>query len=356
MPITITVIRDSTTVATFDASEIISLSYSASSPDIGFSGISTSSISATVVNKLQATPACQKGDKIVLGGAGLFPSFFVQDRNFNTDTTSFTAYDSCSKLDKEFDNSTFDDDETVNSKKAIKLYSQTDVISAMNTQLGFTVAPPTDIGIKFSKSDLSGTCRSILEQISQINGCMFICTTNDTIMAVLYKDYAATANVSSYGEVLSDNSLVTFDGLVVRDTTFSKEYHYGSNSIFRYIDSALVKDNSNVGGALYTRFRGASYSSFSMSNAKPLYFAANVPQQITYSVGRASVTTIVLNISATYTADGWLAQYSSPECQPADNTYQSKDQRLIDLALKQGKHGNTYVNKNGSGLVVDLGS
>ena len=346
-------------MATFDASEIISLSYSASSPDIGFSGISTSSISVTVANKLQATPACQKGDKVVVSGDGLFPSFFVQDRNFNTDTTSFTAYDSCSKLDKEFDNSNFDDfdyqyDEQGHATgKTIKYYNQTAVITAMNTQLGFTVTPPTDIGIKFQKSDLSGTCRSILEQISQINGCMFICTTSDTIMAVLYKDYAATANISSYGEVLSDNSLVSFDGLVVRDTTFSKEYHYGSNSIFRYIDSALVKDNSNVGGALYTRFRGASYSSFSMSNAKPLYFAANVPQQITYSVGDASVTAIVLNVSATYTADGWLAQYSSPECQPADNTYQSKDQRLMDLLVKNGKHGNILVDENFFGVTYE---
>lgn len=342
------------TVATFDASEIISLSYSAQSPDIGFSGISTSSISVTVANKLQATPACQKGDKIVLSGAGLFPSFFVQDRSFSTDTTSFTAYDSCSKLDKEFDNSTFVDTVKANDKTTIKYYNQTAVITAMNTQLGFTVTPPTDIGIKFQKSDLSGTCRSILEQISQINGCMFICTTSDTIMAVLYKDYAATANISSYGEVLSDNSLVSFDGLVVRDTTFSKEYHYGSNSIFRYIDSALVKDNSSVGGALYTRFRGASYSSFSMSNAKPLYFAANVPQQITYSVGNASVIAIVLNVSATYTADGWLAQYSSPECQPSDNTYQSKDQRLIDLLMKQGIHGNMYWDKNTMAVAAAL--
>lgn len=307
-----------------------------------------------MVNKLQATPACQKGDKVVVSGAGLFPSFFVQDRNFSTDTTSFTAYDSCSKLDKEFDNSTFVDTVKVNDKTIVKYYTQTEVISAMNTQLGFTVTPPTDIGIKFQKSDLSGTCRSILEQISQINGCMFICTTSDTIMAVLYKDYAATANISSYGEVLSDSSLVTFDGLVVRDTTFSKEYHYGSNSIFRYIDSALVKDNSSVGGALYTRFRGASYSSFSMSNAKPLSFAANVPQQITYSVGSADVTAIVLNVSATYTADGWLVQYSSPECQPSDNTYQSKDQRLIDLLMKQGIHGNMYWDKNTMAVAAAL--
>jgi len=224
----------------------------------------------------------------------------------------------------------------------------------VNTQLGITVTPPADIGIRFQKSDLSGTIRSILEQISQINGCMFVCTTSNTIQAVLYQQYIATANVSSYGEVLSDSSPVTFDGLVVNDTTFNKQYHYGTNSIFRYIDSALVKDNSSVGGALYTRFRGASYSSFTMRNAQVLSFTANIPQQITYDVGGDDVTALVLNISATYTAGGWLIEFSSPECQPSDNTYQSKDQRLIDLALKQGLHGPLFVNENGSGIAMEV--
>ena len=341
-------------MATFTAGEMQSVSFGAFSPDIGFSGISTSNIDVTLINKTTASPACQKGDKIRLSGAGLFPDFYVSDRTFDTYTTSFTAYDSCCKLDKEFDNSTFVDTVKVSGKTVIKYYTQTEVISAINTQLGITVTPPTDIGIKFQKADLSGTIRSILEAIAAINGCMFVCTTSNTIQAVLYQQYIATANVSSYGEVLSDSSLVTFDGLVVRDTTFNKEYHYGTNSIFRYIDSALVKDNSSVGGVLYTRFRGASYSSFTMRNAQVLSFTANIPQQITYDVGGDDVTALVLNISATYTAGGWLIEFSSPECQPSDNTYQSKDQRLIDLALKQGLHGPLFVNENGSGIAMEI--
>ena len=341
-------------MATFTAGEIQSVSFGAFSPDIGFSGISTSNIDVTLINKTAASPACQKGDKIRISGVGLFPDFYVSDRTFDTYTTSFTAYDSCCKLDQEFDNSTFVDTVKVNNKTTIKYYTQTEVISAVNTQLGITVTPPTDIGIKFQKADLSGTCRSILEAIAAINGCMFVCTTSNTIQAVLYQQYIATANVSSYGEVLSDNSRVTFDGLVVRDTTFNKQYHYGTNSIFRYIDSALVKDNSSVGGALYTRFRGASYSSFTMRNAQVLSFTANIPQQITYDVGGDDATALVLNISATYTAAGWLIEFSSPECQPSDNTYQSKDQRLIDLALKQGLHGPLFVNENGSGIAMEI--
>lgn len=360
MPIIIYVIRDGTVVGEFNSSKIISVSYQANSPDIGFSGISTSSISVTLANTSIRTAACQKGDRIVVYGVGLFPDFYVQDRSFDTYTTQFTAYDRCSMLEQEFDNSDFDEYEyiydqsgehVINTK--VKLYNQTAVISALNTQLGFTVTPPEDIGIKFSKSDLSGTCRSILEAISEINGCMFMCSAYNTIQAVLYKNYIATTNINSYDEVTSDSSYIEFDGLVVNDTTFNKEYHYGSNSIFKYIDSALVKGNSNVGGALFSRFISARYTSFSMTNAIPSYFATGVPQYLSYGSGGGA---IALNISAVYTPEGWLVQYSSPECQPSDNTYQSKDQRLIDLALKQGKHGNTYVNKNGSGLVVNLGS
>ena len=183
-------------MATFTAGEIQSVSFGAFSPDIGFSGISTSNIDVTLINKTAAAPACQKGDKIRLSGAGLFPDFYVSDRTFDTYTTSFTAYDSCCKLDKEFDNSTFVDSVKVNNKTTIKYYTQTEVISAINTQLGITVTPPADIGIRFQKSDLSGTIRSILEQIAQINGCMFVCTTSNTIQAVLYQRYIATANVS----------------------------------------------------------------------------------------------------------------------------------------------------------------
>lgn len=353
LPIQISVVRSGTTVSTFTADEIISLSYQATAPDIGFSGIMTTSISVTLANKSSGTPACQKGDTIQISDAGSFSDYYVQDRSFDTYTTNFTAYDCCSKIEVDFDTTNFVDTETVTiSGKSVvqpKLYTQAQVISAMSTQLSITIVPPTDIGIKFSKSDLSGSCRSILEAISEINGCMFVCVSNQ-IQAVMYKDYIATANVNDYGEVLSDSSSLTFDGLVVTDTTYNKEYHYGSNKIFRYIESALVKGDSSVGGALYNRFVSATYNSFTMSNAVVSYFTPTMPQQITYDTSR---TAIALNMSANYTAGGWIVQYSSPEAHADVDTYESKDIRLMDLLLKQGVHGNILVDKNYGGLVYD---
>lgn len=345
--------------ASFTASEIISLSYVANSPDIGFSGVATTSVNVTVANKTSGVPACQKGDKILITGDGSFPAFFVDSRTFDTNTTTFTAYDSCSKLEVDFDTANFPN---IDNNGNVKLYSQSQVFSAMSHQLDMTIGAPSDLGIQFGTSDLQGSCRSILEAVSEINGVMFVCSSDNGIQPVSFKEFVGLTNIRNFQEVISDSrSTIEFSGLVVRDTTCNKEYTYGSNNVFKIIESSLVKGDTNIGGALYSRFRTVKYTGFIMNNATTYMFTPVIPQQINWNIEKADGTTIsgsafVLNISAVYTSEGWLIQYSSPEAEPAAVAYVSKDAReLKEKVVKQDeKQGVYFLNKNGSGMRVKL--
>lgn len=325
------------------------------SPDVGFSGIATSSVEIVLVNKTAGVPACQKGDTIRLSGAGYFADYFVQDRAFDTYTTSFTAYDSCCKLDKEFDNSNFDEKD---SQGNIKLYTEAEVLSAMRYQTGLSIGSPTSTGEKYAKGDLSGTCRSILEAMADVNGGMWVCNVSNQLSFVEYTQYLATAAVDSFAEVLSDNSATSFEGLVVTDMTYDKTWSYGSGNVFKYIQSNLIKNNSSVGGELYNRFRATNYASFTMRNAMlSTTFSGLVPQQITYPTddqGHTASAT-VLNITARYTAAGWMCDFSSPECQPPDESYQSRIKRELDKTVKKDeKMGVFFLNETGSGVRIKL--
>ena len=346
--------REGQTIATFTPSEIISVSYAAYSPDNGFSGIATSSIDITLANKTAGVPACQKGDKITLSNGGDIPYFFVQDRDFDTYTTSLVAYDSCCKLDQEFDNSNFDE---LDSQGNIKLYTQAQVLEAVRYQTGLNISSPVSTGEMYAKDDLQGSCRIILEDMTAVNGFMWVCSTGNQITHVAYKSPLATATVSEFSEVLADTSQTAFNGLVVNDLTYNETYSYGSGNVFKYIDSNLIKGNSNVGGELYTRFQGIVYKSFSLKNAKlSTTFFGCIPQQVTYPTGEnTTASALALNMSAVYTVDGWIIDYSSPECKPANNTYKSKDKRDLEKAVKKDqKMGIFFLNENGSGVRLKI--
>lgn len=306
------------------------------------------------MNKSSATPAVQKGDTIRLSGDGYFPDFFVSERSFDTYTTNLTAYDCCSKLDQEFDNSNFDE---LDANNNIKLYTESEVLAAIRYQTGLTISSPTSTGEKYAKDDLSGTCRSILEAMSEVNGIMWVCSTGSQITHVAYKDYLATATVSDFAEVLADTTQKTFGALVVTDMTYSKMYSYGSGNVFKYIESNLIKNNSNVGGTLYSRFVNAVYSSFRLRSAKlSTTMFGCIPQQVTYPTGTSTTASaIALNMVATYTPAGWLIDYSSPECDPDDDTYKSRLNRELKKTVKKDeKMGVYFLNENGSGMRLKL--
>lgn len=355
---TITVQRGGVTQNTFTDSEILSFSWSASAPDIGFSGICTTSISVSLANKGNASAsylyaACQKGDSIIISyGSMTFPIYYVSSRDFGSWTTNFTAYDSCSKLEAEIDNSAM---ATVDNQDHIMLYNLSYVMSMLSTQAGISIVCSTDAGLKFTKDDVSGTIRSVLEDIAAITGGMWVCTTLNTIQFVAFESTPGTdLLISDYSELLIYNAGTTISSIIVYDTTIPQSQDnpttYGSGTVFKYIQSKLIHGNPNVGGSVYQRIMSKSYSAFTMTSALVASGSFTVPLNVRYGAGYANSKT-ALSVTARLTAAGFVCELTAPEMEDETDRYKNLAMREDQKSVKKGENlGVFFVDNNICGM------
>ena len=353
---TITDINSSYTFTT-DRHEIISFSYEANCPDYGTSGVCTASVSAVLANLTPNTAAVAAGDKLSITAINSSAYYTVSDVQTDKYTTTVTAYDNCSKLDAEFDNTNILA-ETVDPQtgKTIEaLYNETYVLAAIATQLSPISISSTTGQSMYSKDDLKGTCRSILEKIAEINGIVWV-DTGLSITPIRFigsqPSYAGSLAVSNSAEVEVVGETYHTTGVVVlNDITNGVRYDGGllSGTVFKYIDSEQVKGNA----AVYTTVNGMAnqnYTSLSISNA---IVSGTFVAPAAVAIG--SATKKVLNISARLTAAGLLCDLSSPVLLNDSATYKRKQEREDKKSVKKGeKVGCFFLNENYSGVKIEV--
>jgi hypothetical protein len=285
-------------------------------------------------------------------------NYIVKDVQNDKYTTTVTAYDNCSKLDAEFDNTNIPA-ETVDPQtgKTIEaLYNETYVLGAIATQLSISIGSPNGQSM-YSKDDLKGTCRSILEKVAEINGIVWV-DTGGYITPVSFIDgtgYAGSLAVNNASDVdITGETATTTGSVILTDTTNGVKYDNGLvyGTAFKIIESEQVKGNAAVYSALVNRLVGKNYISLKISNAIVSgYFAA--PAAV--SISGVPVPKKVLDISARLTPAGLLCDMSSPVLLNDANTYKSKQNRDDQKAVKKGeKNGVVFLNENGSGVIIEV--
>lgn len=346
-PISVNVSRSGSFYYLFGASRIISFSYNGNVPDHGASGVCTTSITLVLANLIADTAACEKGDVLNIYGAGTFPDYTVKERRVSKYTTTVTAYDSCSALDTEFDNSALDN---TDQSGDIKLYSQSDVLDMIRLQTGLGNRIRGGGGAdRYCKDDLSGTCRSIMERMAELGGYIWAASGAD-ITPVSFRSSSGTIFVGNSAEKTGD-TYYSAGAVILTDTTYNVRYDGGyiSGNIFKYIESGQVKGNA----AIYSTLRTAlnkSYNSFEISNAIASG-TFTMPAEVTIN----SATKIALSVSGRYTPAGMLCDISAPELLWDNEAYKPKQAREDRRSVKKGEDlGCFFLNTNGSGLRVKL--
>lgn len=304
----------------------------------------------TVTNFVPNTAAIDKGHRLSANG---FPIVTVNDKSVDKYTTTVTAYDSCSKLDKEFDNSAFETETTdpQTGKKVPRYYSESDVRAAVSLQLGgLSIGSPNGQS-RYQKDDLSGTCRSILEKMAEVNGIVWADTLGSITPEPFRTGWAGSLAVSNSAEVTGLHTDTTA-AVVLTDTNNGVRYPAGllSGTVFKFVESEQVKGNAAVYTALAGRLENKAYSSLKVTNA---IVSGNfaVPAQVT--IGANTYT--VLDLSVRLTAAGLLCDMSAPELLNDADTYKPKQTREDKKSVKKGeKVGCFFLNENYSGVKIEV--
>lgn len=347
---------------TFTADEIISFSYNGNCPDYGASGVCTSSVSITVANLTPNTAAVQKDyiiTSISAAGCTFGAYFIISDMNYDRYTTTITAYDFCSKLDKEFNNSSFAATEkNQKNEDVIKLYTETQMLTAMNLQV--TGASIGSIGgaERYSKDDMSGTCRSILETTAAVTGRMWAANSGNSIVPHQFGDYipgsasggtaGGNVSISEYSERY-DYSSGTPGNIILYDTTNAKEYKDSMQNVFKYVDSGLVKGE----GQVYSNLKSALNKQYGAFKVIDAIIAGSVamPLDVAITENGGTIHKTARNVSARLTAGGMLCELSADEMKLDSRTYKPREKREDKKAVKKGETvGKVFLDANFSGI------
>lgn len=286
-------------------------------------------------------------------------NYIVKDVQTDKYTTTVTAYDNCSKLDAEFDNTNIpaeiiDPTDPKHERTIEALYNEAYVLGAIATQLSISIGSPNGQSM-YSKDDLKGTCRSILEKVAEINGIVWV-DTGGYITPVSFIDgtgYAGSLAVNNASDVdITGETATTTGSVILTDTTNGVKYDNGLvyGTAFKIIENEQVKGNAAVYSALVNRLVGKNYTSLSISNA---IVSGTFVAPAAVVIG--SATKKVLNISARLTAAGLLCDLSSPVLLNDSATYKRKQEREDKKSVKKGeKVGCFFLNENYSGVKIEV--
>lgn len=332
----------------YTADKLAGITISKSIDGIGTSGVSTTCLSGRVRTKLKFSPNA----KITVKYRDWeFPYYYIDSSDFDGVSVSFTAYDLCKDLDLPFDITNY---KFLNGKNLECEYDTSLVISDIANQIGFAGCSNISRISTLKYSDLKGSCREVLQKLSEADCCVYYCGNDNHLKAVALGGSSSAASITGCSPVV-EKSQKSITAIVIEDTRHNNTYAYGTgnftNTLFlsgdlisETVSQAIASQILNSGTGQY------DYLSFRIDTA---VISSNL--EICGQVFIGDKIYNSSNITITFGAVNAAAELSSNQINETKIGYAQKISRLLGQRVKLGtSYGCYFVNKNGSGVAIKL--
>lgn len=338
---------------TFTANKLADITITKSRSGMGFSGVVTSSISGRV----KTSTAFDQGAAVVVGyDYWNFPTFYIDSSSYDGTSVQFTAYDKCKNLDIPFDRTGY----SYKTGDTINQYQTSLVVGNLCGQCGFASSSYSSAKSTLNYNEMDGSCRQILEKLSQADCGVFYCTANDTLGFI-------SATGTSGSVVVWDNSPVIeqskrdISGLVITDTHSNEVYKFGSSS-YQYvgiIEGDFINQSiaQGIAATLINSGQGAfHYYAFNIQSAE-IDDNVEIGGQIQLGTGQdAQILPYKIgNITMRFGAIKVVANLSSPVVYEGYTAYiNAINRKAKDKVNKDTTYNTYFVNNTGDGRRVKI--
>ena len=234
---------------------------------MGLKGIMTASLTGRVKTD---TPFAQNTTVTVTFDSWTnIPTFYIDNSSFDGVCVQFTAYDATKKLDKPFSRANY----TEMTGNTENQYQISAIFSDLCGQCGLISGYSPSNRSTLTYNDLDGTCRQIVEKLSEME-CGTFRISSGTTLAMLSAVSTAggiTLYDDEYSETIEQSNRL-ISGLVITDTHNNVTYQYGSTDYHNvsilsgdYIDQSA---SQSIASALLNSGQGYKrYYAFVIQNA-----------------------------------------------------------------------------------------
>ncbi len=321
----------------FDEDSIANITYSAAAPNHGMSGISSASFSCDIFTGagLESTilelPPCS-----VVTFSELAGEFILTDMSFiGKGTVSITAYRKFVNADVLMDTSTFPEKD---SSGNLYTYSCKQIaIAALGTLYG-TGAVPSDIAEEpyLQLSEFKGkTVRSVLEEISKVNG-GFFCESSLGGIDFLTRGGGSKGSITVTQDMFSDYSpeqTKTISRVFVTDSSGNNTYEAGDGAYFNTVtlSGSFLKGKDvclQAASKLIGEYKGWECDDILTDELTPALYAL---------INFDGVTRTLEKFTVKYTKNHSVMSGGADYFQSSFADYTSEMQRAVDTRVKLGQ-------------------
>ena len=373
---------------------------------IGTSGISTSQLSGKVLTSYRFP----QGSSVKVTYKGWeFPTYYIDNPEYDGTAMSFTAYDRCKDLDIPFDctnypqyapkqkgdddtatgssgssgsgsstttgtssgstssgSSTGSDGSTVVSQTTTKTvkpeakYLASQIVQHISALVGFSKCNYTPQTLYLTNSELKDkSCREILQTITEADCGVAYCGNDNSLRFVSATGSGSGASVKSgeYSKII-EKSQKTYTRFLIEDSKNNKYYDYGSGDYSHCLMLSGSLLSQNVAQQIASKLlasssnSGLNYLAFSIDSAE---ISSNLEIFGQIFIPNSETKYICRNITISFTATSAIASLSSPQRSESKSEYYNWLKRANNGKVKLNTTYNTFfINKNGSGHRIKI--
>lgn len=372
------------------------VSISKSVDGIGTSGISTSQLSGKVLTSYRFP----QGSSVKVTYRGWsFPTYYIDNPEYDGTAMSFTAYDKCKDLDIPFDCTNYpqyppeqkgDDtssssgtetgstttgasgssgstssegstvvSQTTTKKKAEAKYLASQIVQHISALVGFSKCNYAPQTLYLTNSELKDkSCREILQTITEADCGVAYCGNDNSLRFVSATGSGSGASVKSgeYSKII-EKSQKSYTRLLIEDSKNNKYYDYGSGDYTHCLMLSGSLLNETVSQRIASKLlasssNGLEYLAFSIDSAE---ISSNLEIFGQIFIPDCETKYICRNITISFTATSAIASLSSPQMSESKSEYYNWLKRANNGKVKLNTTYNTFfVNKNGSGRRIKI--
>lgn len=364
----------------YTAKYLSNVTISKSAGGIGTSGVSTTCLSGNVKRDfpLNAAAVIEVRYK-----DWQFPTYYVDNSDFNGSYVSLTAYDLCKDLDLPFDRSAypeppepeeetediFEDENNgvgsgntggVEDETEISGFPTSQVISDIANQIGFNGCYNVSGKTYLEYEDLDGSYRSVLQKLSEADCGVWYCTNDNKL------NFVSFGNISSEGYTgygMYSKAILqvkkTFTKIFAEDTKNNKSYEFGSGDwkttlmlSGEFLDNEMA---ANIASRLFENGGKLTYQAFNIDHA---IISSNIEVMGQISVQGSETAAqyyTCTDILITFGAVEAAADLSAAKTTENKVTYADKiNRKLQEKVQKKTVYENFFIDENGAGIKVKL--
>lgn len=346
---------------------------------IGTSGVSTSQLSGKVLTDYRFP----QGSSVKVTYKGWeFPTYYIDNPEYDGTAMSFTAYDRCKDLDIPFDctnypqyapksgsdsssessssttTGTSSDGSTVvkkttTSTKPEAKYLASQIVQHISALVGFSKCNYAPQTLYLTNSELKDkSCREILQEITAADCGVAYCGNDNSLRFVSATGSGSGASVKKgeYSKII-EKSQKTYTRFLIEDSKNNKYYDYGSGDYSHCLMLSGALLNEAVSQQIASKL-GLEYLAFSIDSAE---ISSNLEIFGQIFIPDCETKYICRNITISFTATSAIASLSSPQRSESKSEYYNWLKRRDNGKVKLDTTYNTFfVNKNGSGHRIKI--